>query len=270
MAHAAGVLTAGDLNLPPDQLVFGITPKMRALRNTLDKLAPTNIPVLIRGERGTGKEIIARMLHRKSPRRAAPFVRVRCSEIQATSLEVALFGHESGSVAGDGAGRPEILRQAAHGTLFFDEIGDLSRELQAKLLRLLESGQFNIVDRREVDQCGVRLLCASNRNLEGELKTGGFRPDLFYRINVVSIHVPPLRERTADIPMLVRYFLDRCAENLRSGMTSISPARLRSFEVCSWPGNIRELENLIQRYVILGSESAIDDSLSKPIVETTE
>jgi len=269
MANAASVLaTASHRDMPPDQVVFGNTRKMKELRENLDKLARTNIPVLIRGESGTGKEIIAQLIHRKSLRETGPFVKVTCSAIPGTPLEGELFGNEKGGFTGDDGVKPEIIQQAARGTLFLDEIGDLGKGLQARLLQLLQDGRFSPIEDAEVDRVDVRMICTTNRNLEEEIKSGAFRPDLFYRLNVASIDLPPLRERRADIPILVDYFLERYREKFNCVVRSISPATLRSLEVFSWPGNIRELENLIKRYVILGSESAICDGLADPVTRT--
>jgi two-component system, NtrC family, response regulator AtoC len=269
MANATSVLAAASYrDMPPDQVVFGNTRKMKELREKLDKLARTNIPVLIRGESGTGKEIIAQLIHRMSLREAGPFVKVTCSAIPGMPLESELFGYKKDALAGTMRARPEIVERAVQGTLFLDEIGDLSKGLQANLLQLLQDGQFSPIEGQEVDHVDVRMICATNRNLEEAIKSGSFRPDLFYRINVASIDLPPLRERKSDIQNLVEYFLDRYRKKFNCVVRPISPETLRSFEELSWPGNIRELENLIKRYVILGSESAICDGLTEPVTRT--
>ena len=276
MANAASVLAAAsgrdmppdrdtpphqeappDRDMPPDQVVFGNTRRMKEVRETLDKLAPTNMPVLIRGESGTGKEIIAQLIHRKSPRAAGPFVKVTCSAIRGTPLERALFGNAKGRAVG---AKPEIVQQATHGTLFLDEIGYLGKALQARLLQLLQ--EFSPIEGAEGDPVDVRMICATNRDLEEEIKSGGFRADLFYRLNVASIDLPPLRERRTDIPILVEHFLAHYREKFHCEAGPIGPATLKSLEEFSWPGNIRQLENLIRRYVILGSEDAIREGLS--------
>ncbi len=255
MAHPASVLAAASYGgMPPDQIIFGVTRKMNELRDKIEKLAQTNIPVFIRGESGTGKEIIAHVVHHRSPRRAAPFVKVTCSAIRGTSLEEELFGTE-----------PEVVKRAMQGTLFFDEIGDLSKGLQAKLLQLLQDQQFSPIDGRNVGDVDVRMICATSRNLEEEIKTGGFRADLFYRINVASIDLPPLMERREDIPILVRYFLERFG----SAGRPMSPELLRSFQEFSWPGNIRQLESVVQRYVVLGSEGELRSTLGDPVAAKT-
>jgi two-component system response regulator AtoC len=267
MANTASVLAAAsDRDTPPDPIVFGSTRRMKELRETLDKLGRTNMPVLIRGESGTGKEIIAQLIHRKSQRAAGPFVKVTCSAIRGTALERELFGNERGSVVGDKGAKSKIVQQAASGTLFLDEIGDLGKVLQARLLQLLQ--EFSPTEGAEADHVDVRMICATNRDLEEEIKNGAFRPDLFYRLNVASIDLPPLRERRADIPILVKYFLERYREKFHCEAKPIGAATLKSLEEFSWPGNIRQLENLIRRYVILGSESAIREGLSTAAVST--
>jgi two-component system, NtrC family, response regulator AtoC len=269
MANAASVLAAPSYrDMPPDHIVFGNTRKMKELRENLNKLARTNISVLIRGESGTGKEIIAQLIHRKSLREAGPFVKVTCSAISGTPIEGELFGNEKNGFTGDDDAKPEIVQHAARGTLFLDEIGDLSKALQAKLLQLLQDRQFSPMEDVEVDHVDMRMVCATNRNLEEEIKSGTFRPDLFYRLNVASLDLPPLRERRADIPILVQYFLERYREKFNCMVRTISSATLQSFEEFSWPGNIRQLENLIKRYVILGSESAIYDGLADSVART--
>ena len=267
MANAASVLAAAShRDMPPDQVVFGSTRRMKELRETLLKLARTNMPVLIRGESGTGKEIIAQLIHRKSPRAAGPFVKVTCSAIRGTPLERELFGNEKGRIIGDEGAKPKIVQQAAHGTLFLDEIGDLGKALQARLLQLLQ--EFSPIEGAEADHVEVRMICATNRDLEEEIKSGGFRADLFYRLNVASIDLPPLRERRADIPILVEHFLARYREKFHCEARPIGPVTLKSLEEFSWPGNIRQLENLISRYVILGSEGAIHEGLSAAAAST--
>ena len=265
MANAASVLAAAShRDIPPDQVVFGSTRRMKELWETLEKLARTNMPVLVRGESGTGKEIIAQLIHLKSPRAARPFVKVTCSAIGGTALERELFGNEKGRVIRDA--NPKIVQQAAQGTLFLDEIGDLGKALQARLLQLLQ--EFSPLDGAEAGHVGVRMICATNRHIEEEINIGAFRPDLFYRLNVASIDLPPLRERRADIPILVKHFLELYREKFDCEARPIGPATLKSLEEFSWPGNIRQLENLIRRYVILGSESAIHDALSAAVVST--
>lgn len=262
MANGGTLLaTVKHRDLPPDLVVFGATRRMAELNGKLTKLAAANVPVLVRGESGTGKEIIAHLLHRKSPWEAGPFVKVSCPAIPGTLLESELFGYEKGAFTGAYGTKPGRVEMADRGTLFLDEIGELDGGLQAKLLQLLQDGQFCPIGGREDKRVEVRMVCATNRNLEQEIENGNFRQDLFYRINVVSIELPPLRERKADIPILINYFLAHYNEKFNCQAKPISAATLRSFEQFSWPGNIRELENLVKRYVILGSEEAIRDGL---------
>lgn len=263
MATAGNILAAAvnHRDLPPDEVIFGATRRMTELREKLDKVAAANVPVLVRGESGTGKEIIAQLIHRRSPWRLGPFVKVSCPAIPGTLLESELFGYTKGAFTGAYGTKPGRVEMANRGTLFLDEIGELDGALQAKLLQLLQDGQFCPIGGQEDKRVEVRMVCATNRNLEQEIESGVFRQDLFYRINVVSIELPLLRERSADVPQLVDYFLGHYSEKFNCRAKPLSVAMLRRLEQFSWPGNIRELENLIKRYVILGSEDAIRDGM---------
>jgi len=250
--------------MPPEAIVFGHSEAMNAVRERLTKLASANVPVLIQGESGTGKDIIARMIHAASPWRNGPWVKVNCPAIPGTLLESELFGYEKGAFTGAYGVKPGRVEMAHRGTLFLDEISELDMPLQSKLLQLLQDGQFCRIGAQEDKKVEVRVVCATNRKLEQEVENGTFRSDLFYRINVVNLHLPPLRERAADIPELVAYFLEHhnrkynCrAKPLSGEMTAV----LRKYH---WPGNIRELENLIKRYVILGNEEVITADLAPP------
>jgi two-component system response regulator AtoC len=238
---------------------------MAEVRQRLERLAATNVPVLVRGENGTGKEIIARMIHRKSPWSQGPFVKVSCPAIPGTLLESELFGYEKGAFTGAYNNKPGRVQMAERGTLFLDEIAEMDAGLQAKLLQLLQDGQFCPIGGREDKRVDVRMVCATNRDLEHEIEFGNFRQDLFYRINVVSLELPPLRERKEDIPVLIEYFLSHYSHKFNGAGKLLSNSMMQSFQQYAWPGNIRELENLIKRYVILGSENAIADQLvNKP------
>ena len=250
--------------MPPETIIFGHSEAMNAVRERLAKLASANVPVLIEGESGTGKDIIARMIHAASPWRNGPWVKVNCPAIPGTLLESELFGYEKGAFTGAYGVKPGRVEMAHRGTLFLDEISELDMPLQSKLLQLLQDGQFCRIGAQEDKKVEVRVVCATNRKLEQEVENGTFRSDLFYRINVVNLHLPPLRERATDIPELVAYFLEHhnrkynCrAKPLSSEMTAV----LRKYH---WPGNIRELENLIKRYVILGNEEVITADLAPP------
>jgi two-component system, NtrC family, response regulator AtoC len=247
--------------LPPAEVIFGQSEAMRAIRQRVEKLAGANIPVLIQGESGTGKELIARMIHLQSPWASGPLVKVNCPAIPGTLLESELFGYEKGAFTGANGSKPGRVEMAHRGTLFLDEISELEPGLQAKLLQLLQDGQFCRIGAQEDKKVEVRVVCATNRELEHEIETGSFRADLFYRINVVNLRLPRLRERSHDIPALVQYFLDYYNEKYNCRAALPSAYAMSLLERYHWPGNIRELENLIKRYVILGSEETITSEL---------
>ncbi len=243
--------------MPPDAVVFGGTEAMRTLRDRLAKIAGANVPVLIQGESGTGKDIIARMIHANSPWKTGPWVKVNCPAIPGTLLESELFGYEKGAFTGAYGTKPGRVEMAHRGTLFLDEISELDMALQSKLLQLLQDGQFCRIGAQEDKKVEVRVVCATNRKLEEEIAAGNFRADLFYRINVVNLHVPALRERAADVPQLVSYFIDYYNRKFNARATMPSADLMNSLKKYHWPGNIRELENLMKRYVILGAEETI-------------
>ena len=241
----------------PDVLIFGHSEVMRAVRQKVEKVAGANVPVLIQGESGTGKEVIARLIHARSPWGSGPFVKVNCPAIPGTLVESELFGYQKGAFTGANGTKPGRVEMAQHGTLFLDEIAELELGLQAKLLQLLQDGQFCPVGGQEDKQIDARVVCATNRNLEDEIRKGTFRQDLFYRINVVSIHMPTLRERSADIPLICDSLRKMYSERFERPTRPLSPRKLEMLQRYHWPGNIRELENLIKRYIILGSEDVI-------------
>jgi two-component system response regulator AtoC len=247
--------------MPPEAVVFGGTEAMRALRERLTKIAAANVPVLIHGESGTGKDIIARMIHAASPWKSGPWVKVNCPAIPGTLLESELFGYEKGAFTGAFGTKPGRVEMAHRGTLFLDEISELDMSLQSKLLQLLQDGQFCRIGAQEDKKVEVRVVCATNRNLEEEIASGSFRADLFYRINVVNLYMPPLRERASDLAGLVAYFLESYNRKFNSRAKPLSIELMNSLRKYHWPGNIRELENLIKRYVILGSEETIASEL---------
>jgi two-component system, NtrC family, response regulator AtoC len=218
--------------------------------------------VLIQGESGTGKDIIARMIHAASPWRTGPWVKVNCPAIPGTLLESELFGYEKGAFTGAYGMKPGRVEMAHRGTLFLDEISELDMSLQSKLLQLLQDGQFCRIGAQEDKKVEVRVVCATNRKLEEEIENGTFRADLFYRINVVNIHLPPLRERASDIPELVAYFLDYHNRKYNCRRVRYPLELMSQLRKYHWPGNIRELENLIKRYVILGNEDVISSDLT--------
>lgn len=234
---------------------------MLAVRQKVDRIAATGVPVLIQGDSGTGKGVLARYIHERSGPAAKPFVKVNCAAIPGALLESELFGYEKGAFTGAYTTKPGRAEQAEGGTLFLDGIDEIDRSLQAKLLQLLQDGQFSRIGGQEDRHVTLRALCATNRALEREIEAGRFRQDLFYRINVVNLQLPPLRSRREDILDLAHYFLD--LHQLRHSAQSrpFSGTLLQLLVRHPWPGNIRELENLVERYVILGSEDAVSGEL---------
>jgi two-component system response regulator AtoC len=246
---------------PPENIIFGRSEVMQAVRSRLAKVAAANVPVLINGESGTGKDIIARMIHGLSPWKSGPYVKVNCPAIPGTLLESELFGYEKGAFTGAFGSKPGRVELAHRGTLFLDEISELELSLQSKLLQLLQDGQFCRIGAQEDKKVEVRVVCATNRNLEAEIESGTFRQDLFYRINVVNLHMPALRERRGDIEDLANYFLEYYNRKFNCRARPLSNEVLGVLQKYHWPGNIRELENMIKRYVILGHEEVITNDL---------
>lgn len=241
---------------PDEYLIFGKSPQMQAIRSKIATVAANNIPVLIQGESGTGKELIARLIHKRSPLEHGPFVKVSCPAIPNTLFESELFGYEKGAFTGANGRKAGRVTLANGGTLFLDEIGELDSVLQAKLLQFLQDGRFCPLGGGE-QTVDIRVICATHRNLESEVENGNFREDLFYRINVLNVQLPALRDRTDDVRALVQYFIDLFNENFNCQAPPVSSALLSALEAHSWPGNIRQLENMMKRYVILGSEEAV-------------
>ena len=256
-----GLAGADEPYLPPDSVVFGRSRAMDVIRVKIQKVAGTNVPVLIQGESGTGKEVLARLLHFQAPWSDGPFVKVCCPAIPSTLLESELFGYERGAFTGAYGMKPGRIELANRGTLFLDEISELEMGLQAKLLQLLQDGQFSRIGAQEDKRVEVRVVCATNRHLEKEIEAGTFRLDLFYRVNVLDMQLPPLRERREDIPDLVDYFLQAHGAMFKCAPRPISSRLLQALKTYDWPGNIRQLENLVKRYVILGSEDVISSEL---------
>jgi two-component system response regulator AtoC len=247
--------------LPPVQIIFGSSARMQAVRQKVEKIAFSGVPILIQGDSGTGKGLLARFIHNLSVAPDAPFVKVNCAAIPGTLLESELFGYEKGAFTGAYSPKAGRVELAHGGTLFLDGIDEIDMSLQAKLLQLLQDGQFSRIGGQEERHVHLRVICATNRQLEDEIARGRFRQDLFYRINVVNIQLPALRARAEDIGDLVAYFLE--AHRIRHNMQvrPLSQAAMRLLERHPWPGNIRELENLVERYVILGSEDAVSSEL---------
>jgi DNA-binding NtrC family response regulator len=232
--------------------LIGVSPKMQRVYRLIEKVSQHNYPVLILGESGTGKELVARSIHFSGIRKAKPFVPVDCSALVPTLIEAELFGYVKGAFTGAARAKPGLMEVAENGTLFLDEIGDLPVDLQAKLLRALQEKEIRPVGSTECVSLALRVIAATNRDLEAAVRQGGFRQDLFFRLNVVQIKLPPLRERKSDIPILVNSFLEKYSE--ANGKTrTISEDAMSRLIVWDWPGNVRELENVIERAIALGS-----------------
>ena len=241
--------------------IVGNSLPIRRVLERVEKVAATDARILISGENGTGKELVARAIHRLSSRSDTVFIEVNCAAIPSELIESELFGHLRGSFTGAFADRAGKFEQANGGTLFLDEIGDMSRDAQAKVLRVLEQGVLTRIGGSEAVEVDVRVLSATNKNLEQEIEDGRFREDLFYRLNVVPISVPPLRERQEDIPMLVTHFSEGMAAREGSAARVFSDAAMERLKTLTWPGNVRELRNTVERLLILsdGSKITSDD-----------
>lgn len=249
--------TASPDNLPSDEIIFGRSHAMRLVRQTATKVCRTNVPILIQGSGGTGKELLARWIHAHSPFTAGEFVKVNCAAIPGTLLESELFGYEKGAFTGAYASKPGRVEFAHKGTLFLDGIGDLDLGLQAKLLQFLQDGRFTRIGDQAEHAVETRVICSTIRTLPEEIERGRFRPDLYYRINVIGIHVPPLSERREDIELLADYLRVQFNARFEKSAPPFSPGILHRLTSWEWPGNIRELENRIARYVLLGEEDLI-------------
>lgn len=242
---------------------------MRDLYTLIEKVAPSTSSILILGESGTGKELTARALHEHSPRKDKPFVAVNCGAIPDTLIESELFGHKKGSFTGAIADKPGLFEQAEHGTLFLDEIGEIPLLLQAKLLRVLQEKEFRRVGGSESLKADVRIVAASNRDLEEQLKEGTFREDLFYRLNVIMLRMPPLRERGEDIVPLIEHFFWKFTGKELSGPVA-TPEALKVIMSYPFPGNVRELENMVERCTVLGESHLDRDSLPQQMLSFTQ
>jgi two-component system nitrogen regulation response regulator NtrX len=232
--------------------IVGRSFAIRSLLDRVEKVAPTDARVLVTGENGTGKELVARAIHRLSARSEEPFVEVNCAAIPSELIESELFGHMKGSFTGAHADRAGKFEQATGGTLFLDEIGDMSLAAQAKVLRALQEGIITRVGGEKPIQVDVRVIAATNKAVEEEISSGRFREDLYHRLNVVPIHVPPLRERREDVPMLVHHFARKAVAEQRLPMREFEPGALEELARLDWSGNVRELRNTIERLLILG------------------
>jgi DNA-binding NtrC family response regulator len=250
--------------------LFGTSPRMEEVKNTIEQVADTTATVLIRGESGTGKEVVARMIFAQSGRNDKPFVKVNCAAIPHELLESELFGYEPGAFTGANRQKLGKFDLANAGSLFLDEVSEMHPALQAKLLHVLQDGGFSRLGGKRDISVDVRVLAATNKPLENAVQDGTFREDLFYRLNVITIHIPPLRERREEIPVFLDYFLRKYSEFYGKQPTHFTEYAITRMSEYSWPGNIRELENLVKRYVIVGNEAQIIRELSthKPIMSS--
>jgi len=246
--------------------IVGQSPAFLKLMEQVERAAQSQAWVLIYGENGTGKEAVAHVIHEKSPRRAGPFVEVNCAAIPEELIESELFGHEKGSFTGATGRKIGKFDQANHGTLFLDEIGDMSLKTQAKILRVLQEQRFERVGGNKTIEVDVRVIAASNKKLEDEIAAGNFREDLYYRLNVLQLEVPPLRERTGDVRLLVPFFLTFFSRLHGEKAKRVHPDALKMLEEYDWPGNIRELKNIVERMIIMSPREELGPAEIPPVV----
>src|SRR4051795_3380045 len=259
---------AGRMTLQAHDMV-GESAPMRAVYECIQKVAPRDSTVLVTGETGTGKELAARAIHQNSPRAARPFVAVNCAALTESLLESELFGHEKGAFTGAIALKKGRFELAEGGTIFLDEVGELAMPLQAKLLRVLQQREFERVGGTQVHSLDIRVIAATNRDLQEDVREGKFREDLLYRLNVVTLESPPLREHKEDIPVLARYFLERSARRCKRQVEGLSKEAEEILMQYSWPGNVRELENAMERAVVLGvSDTVLPEDLPEAMLES--
>src|SRR6266481_6713445 len=252
-------------SLPPDAVLFGRSAAMMEVRSLAAKVSNINAPVLLCGDGGTGKEALARWIHKHSGSAGGQFVKVNCAAVPGTLLESELFGYEKGAFTGAHASKPGRVELAQNGTLFLDEIADLDPGLQSKLLQFLQDGSFSRIGGTEEKSVDTRLICATSKNLEREIEAGTFRADLYYRINVVRMRLPRLCERSEDISLIAEYFHAQFQERFSKSAEPLTTAMLQYLESLEWPGNIRELSNGIARHVLVGAEANIGlDWAAKP------
>src|SRR5215467_14152373 len=237
--------------------IVGQSPKMRAIFDLIQTIAPQSSRVLITGESGTGKELVARAIHENSPRSSTPFITINCGAFPETLLESELFGYVKGAFTGANENRRGLFQAAHGGTLFMDEIGNMSLTMQVKLYRVLQEGKVRPIGSTEESDVDVRIIAATNKDFEKEIAEGHFREDLYYRLSVIPIHVPALRERRDDIPLLARHFLERFRKTMEKPIEGIAPEAMSKLEAYDWPGNVRELENTMERAVALEASKEI-------------
>ncbi len=251
--------------------LVGSTPQMHRIFTMIEDVAPSTASILILGETGTGKELVANAIHYQSDRASMPFVALHCAALSEGVLESELFGHEKGAFTGAVQSRKGRFEMADGGTLFLDEVGEMSLKVQVKLLRVLEKGEFERVGGEKTLKVDVRLIAATNRDLEKEVSGGRFREDLFYRLNVITVHLPPLRERREDIPLLSNFFVIKYAKKYKKEIKGFAPEAMDVLCAYHWPGNVRELENIIEGSVVLCKKSMVTvDHLPKNIVPDRE
>lgn len=249
--------------LPPDEVLFGSTPAMREVHDTISRVCDTKLPVLICGETGTGKEVIARYIHARSKYREAPFVKLNCAAIPMNLLESELLGYDKGAFTGAFESKPGLVELASGGTLFLDEIGEMDPHLQSKLLHLLQDGSFTRIGGSVERRSNARVICATNCDLEAAVEAQTFRADLFYRIDVITLRLSPLRERAEDIPQLCECFLEKLGKKYGRRVPPLGEATLHVLSQWQWPGNIRELESWVMRHIVLGGHIALMSGLCR-------
>lgn len=256
-AQTNGGANSKFVGLPSEEIIFGRSAAMFPIQQKVRKVQGTDVPILIQGENGTGKGLLAEYIHARSAFSSGAFVKVNCAAIPGALLESELFGYEKGAFTDAHTSKPGYVEMAERGTLFLDEIADLDLSLQAKVLQLLQDGQFSRLGDKQERHADIRVICATNRNLQNEIEAGRFRHDLFYRINVISINLPSLRERWEDIALLADYFLRQLNIRFERNAPPFPEEVIENLTQREWRGNIRELENLVARYAILGSLDAV-------------
>src|SRR5258708_3679062 len=257
LKHEAGYLRRELRRLTGQDNIIGHSAKMRAIFEMVQTVAPQSSRVLITGETGTGKELVARAVHENSPRAQQPFITINCGAFPETLLESELFGYMKGAFTGANENRQGLFNAANGGTLFLDEIGNMSLPMQVKLFRVLQEGKVRPLGSNEETEIDVRVIAATNKDLDKAIAAGEFREDLFYRLSVIPIQLPPLRERRDDIPLLARAFLERFRKSMEKPVEGISPDAMHLLEAYDWPGNVRELENTMERSVALETGNLI-------------
>ena len=266
-AKSSTFVEVGEMMTQDQGIFLYASEKMQRVKEMTDQVANTDVTIFIQGESGVGKEVVARSIHMNSVRRDKPFVKVNCAALPHELLESELFGYEKGAFTGAYRQKPGKFELADSGTIFLDEIGDISSALQAKLLQVLHDREFSRLGGKKDVKVDVRVLVAINKNIEEAVAEGQFREDLYYRLNVVNITIPPLRERKEEIPALAEYFLNKFAKKYKKGAKPLSDSLMRALLAHNWPGNVRELQNVIQRYLLLGHEGEILRGLGIEIKE---